>query len=314
MIKSILDQQSPMVKLFFLLILAIGGLSVFLFFGSMILKLLWGFNYISDPNVLSNLSDPFVVDANRLLLLFQHLGFFIVPSLVFLYVSTQDPKSFILLNRKFKLRNLIIVVGILLFIMPLVNLLISWNEAMHLPEFLSGVEANMRTMEDTAARLTEALVNMETPMDLFYMTLLVALLPAIGEELMFRGIIQRLFAQQFHSYHAGIWISAFLFSAMHFQFFGFFPRMLLGAVLGYLLVYSGNIIYPMIGHFINNFSSLGIAYLIQHNMISENIDTIGANNEWLYILPSLVISGFLFYLLWRKRDPGLDLWYIELGS
>jgi len=311
MIKSILEQQSPMVKLFFMLILAIGGLSVFLFFGSLFVKLLWGFNYINDPDVLSNLSDPFVVDANRLLLLFQHLGFFIVPSLVFLYVSTKNPKAFILLNRRVNLRNLLIVVGILLFFTPSVNLLISLNESMHLPEILSGIEANMRSMEDAATRLTEALVVMETPMDLFYMTLLVALLPAIGEELMFRGIIQRLFSQQFYSYHAGIWISAFLFSAMHFQFFGFFPRMFLGAVLGYLLVYSGNIIYPMIGHFINNFGSLLIAYLIQHNMISESIDSIGADNEWLYILPSLLVSVLLFYVLWKKRDPGLDLWYVE---
>jgi membrane protease YdiL (CAAX protease family) len=313
MIKSILAPQQAIVKLFFLLILAIGGLSVFLFFGSMIVKLLWGFNYLNDPDVLSNLSDPFVVDANRLLLLFQHLGFFIVPSLLFLYLSTEKPKAFILLNRTFDLKNLLIVVGILIFIMPFVNLLISWNESLHLPEFLSALEASMRSIENKASILTEALVNMETPMDLFYMTLLVAVLPAIGEELMFRGIVQRLFAQQFRSYHAGIWISALLFSAMHFQFFGFFPRMFLGAAFGYLLVYSGNIIYPMIGHFINNFSSLLIAYLIQHGLISEHIDNIGADLEWVYIIPSLVITGILFYILWKKKNEALLKAYSEVN-
>lgn len=311
MIKSSLANQSPMVKLFFLLTLAIGGLSVFLFFGSFLLKFLWGFNFISDPNVLSNLSDPFVVDANRLFLLFQHIGFFIVPSLLFLYLCTKNPKEFILWNTKLDSKNLIIVIGILLFMMPLVNFLISWNEALHLPEFMGAIEAAMRSMEDTATRLTEALVYMENPMDLFYMTLLVAVLPAIGEELMFRGIVQRLFAQQFHSYNIGIWVSAFLFSAMHFQFFGFFPRLLLGAVLGYLLVYSGSIIYPMIGHFVNNFTSLLVAYAIQHGMLSETAESIGAHQEWLYLIPSILVSGLLFYLLWKKRDPGLDLWYIE---
>ena len=135
MIKSSLSNQSPMVKLFFLLMLAIGGLSVSLFFGSYVLKLLWGFNYISNPEILSNFSDPFVVDANRMLLFFQHLGFFILPSLAFLFLATKNPKAFILWNTRIDLKNLLIVVGILLFIMPLVNLLISWNEAMHLPEF-----------------------------------------------------------------------------------------------------------------------------------------------------------------------------------
>lgn len=311
MIKSILAYQSPLVKLFFLLVLAIGGLSVSLFIASIFMKMLWGFNFISDPSILENFNDPFVLDANRFMLLFQHIGFFILPSLVFLYVSTKDPKEFILWNRHFSIKNLFIVIGILLFIMPFINLLITWNEAMHLPDFLSGVEAKMRLMEDSAIRLTDALITMDNLKELFYMTLIVAVLPAIGEELMFRGIIQRLFAQQFKSYHAGIWISAFLFSAMHFQFFGFFPRLLLGAVLGYLLVYSGSIIYPMIGHFVNNFTSLLIAYWIQQGVIRENIDELGANQEWLFILPGLTISLFLFYQLWRKRNITKDLMYVE---
>lgn len=311
MIKSILSNQAPIVKLFFLLVLAIGGLSVFLFFASLIMKLLWGISFLADPSVLENLSDPYIVDANRFMLLFQHLGFFIIPSLIFLYLSTNDARNFILWKRQFHFKNLFIVVGILLFLMPFVNLLISWNEAMHLPAFLSGVEANMRSMEDAAGRLTEALVSMETPTELIYMTLIVAVMPAIGEELMFRGIIQRLLSQQFKSYHIGIWITALLFSAMHFQFFGFFPRVFLGAVLGYLLIWSGNIIYPMIAHFINNFASLLIAYMIQHEMIGDEIETIGGQQEWLYILPGLIMSGLLFYFLWRKRSVSAEQEYLE---
>lgn len=311
MIKSILASQSPIVKLFFLLVLSIGGLSVSLFFASLFMKLLWGISFLSDPSVLENLSDPYIVDANRFMLLFQHLGFFIVPSLIFLYVSTKDPRNFILWKRQIHLSKLLIVIGILFFLGPFVNLLISWNEAMHLPAFLSSVEANMRMMEDSAQRLTEALVSMETPTELFYMVLIVAVMPAIGEELMFRGIVQRLLSQQFRSYHTGIWITALLFSAMHFQFFGFFPRVFLGAVLGYLLIYSGNIIYPMIAHFFNNLASLLIAYMIQHKMIGDEIETIGGQQEWLYILPGLLISGLLFYLLWRNRSINLEQVYIE---
>lgn len=314
MIKSALEYQSPIVKLLFLLTLAIGSLAIFLFISSLFMKMLWGFNFMSDPAVLQNFSDPFVVDANRFMLLFQHIGFFIVPSIIFLYLSTRNPRLFILWSHDFQFKNLLIVIGILLFIMPFINLLIAWNGEMHLPAFLGAIEESMRSMEDAAARLTEALVTMNTPLDLLYMTLIVAVLPAIGEELMFRGIVQRLISQQFHSYHAGIWISAFLFSALHFQFFGFFPRLLLGAIFGYLLVYSGNIIYPMIGHFINNFTSLIFAYLIQHGMISADIDALGSEQEWVYIMPGLAISAFLFYLLWKHRSLNLEQMYVERSS
>jgi membrane protease YdiL (CAAX protease family) len=314
MIKSALEYQSPMVKLFFLLVLSIGSLSVFLFFSSLVMKLLWGFDFISDPTLLENFSDPFVVDANRLMLLFQHFGLFIVPSLIFLYVSTRNPRNFILWSRQYSIKDLLMVIVILIAIMPFINLLIVWNGGLHLPDFLSGVENMMRNMEDAAALLTDAIVSMDSLSEYLYMVIIVAILPAIGEELMFRGIIQRLFAQQFHSYHAGIWISAFFFSAIHFQFFGFFPRLLLGVAFGYLLVYSGNIIYPMVGHFVNNFTSLTFAYLIQHGMIDENIDTIGANSEWLFILPGLALGAFLFYLLWKKRNIGMDLMYVERGG
>jgi uncharacterized membrane protein len=67
----------------------------------------------------------------------------------------------------------------------------------------------------------------------------------------------------------------------------------------------------MIGHFVNNFTSLLVAYLIQHGMIDAEIESIGAKQEWLYILPSLFICGFLFYILWKKRNVDLDLLYVE---
>jgi membrane protease YdiL (CAAX protease family) len=144
------------------------------------------------------------------------------------------------------------------------------------------------------------------------MTLLIAVLPAIGEELMFRGVIQRLLTVQFKNYHWGIWGSAFLFSAIHFQFYGFLPRMLLGALFGYMLVYTGSIVYPMIAHFVNNFASLLLAYLIQHGKIPEEIDNAGAHFEWQFIIPGLAFSIALFYYLWKNKKGQLIAQYQEL--
>lgn len=310
--KPIFSNYSPVVKLTLLLILSIASLSAFLFIASIIIRALWGFNFIDDPTVLENFNDPFVVDANRLMIVFQHIGLFIFPAILFLKLSTNKPMELIYWRKNISLILSLAVIVLLISFMPVINLFISLNEALVFPEFMAGIEASFRSMEDSALALTEALIKMDNVSDFLYLTLLVAILPAIGEELMFRGVIQRLLTVQFKNYHWGIWGSAFLFSAMHFQFYGFLPRMLLGALFGYMLVYTGNIVYPMIAHFFNNFASLIIAYLIQHGKIPDEVDTVGANYEWAYILPGLFFASILLYYLWKHRSFVLIEQYLIL--
>jgi membrane protease YdiL (CAAX protease family) len=82
--------------------------------------------------------------------------------------------------------------------------------------------------------------------------IIIALLPAIGEEVCFRSILQRIIIQITRNAMSGILITAFIFSALHFQFEGFLPRMFLGFMLGYLYWYSGSIWTSMLAHFVNN--------------------------------------------------------------
>ncbi|MBM3913444.1 MAG: CPBP family intramembrane metalloprotease [Sphingomonadales bacterium] len=86
-----------------------------------------------------------------------------------------------------------------------------------------------------------------------------ALLPAFGEELVFRGSLQPILQQQLRNPHAGVWVSALLFSAIHGQWLGFVPRCLLGALFGYLVLWSGSVWPAMMGHFCNNLLSF-LAY------------------------------------------------------
>ena len=312
--KAVFENYSPVVKLFFLLILSIASLSVFLFFSSLIVRALWGFNIIDDPSSIENFSDPFVVDANRLILVFQQIGFFILPALIFLKLSTSDSKEFVSWNNNISLLSVGAAILLLVGFMPIINFFIWLNESMVFPDFLSGLEQAFRSMEDSAKVITEALIKIDSLPEFLYMSLLIALLPAIGEELIFRGIIQRLLSVQFKNYHLGIWGSAFLFSAIHFQFYGFLPRMLLGALFGYLLVYTGNIIYPMIAHFVNNFASLSLAYLMQNGTIPKGVDDIGSDLDWQFILPSFIISSALFYSFWKNRNKPLIKEYESLQN
>lgn len=109
--------------------------------------------------------------------------------------------------------------------------------------------------------------------------LLIALVPAIGEELLFRGVFQRLFTEWFRNIHWGIWISAILFSAIHFQFFGFLPRLFLGVIFGYLLELTSSMWVPIVAHFVNNLTGVIIAFFISpDSVINQPINNLHYSN------------------------------------
>ena len=140
------------------------------------------------------------------------------------------------MERNVKPQLIFYTILIMFAVVPIINLLMVFNEQLHLPEGLSFIEEWMKESEAQAARLTEVFLVMDTPQELFYNLLIIAILPAIGEEFLFRGILQRLFHELTKNIHVTIFITAALFSAIHMQFYGFLPRMLLGVMFGYLYV------------------------------------------------------------------------------
>jgi len=122
----------------------------------------------------------------------------------------------------------------------------------------------------------------------------------LGEELLFRGVVQRILTEMTRNHHWGIWLSAALFSALHLQFFGFIPRLLLGAIFGYLLVWSGSLWLPILAHFVNNAGAVIALWLSGKGVISPAVEEFGAGMEyWYYALPSLVIGALV---LWAIRQ------------
>ena len=127
----------------------------------------------------------------------------------------------------------------------------------------------------------------------------VAIVPAIGEELLFRGLIQKYFRQIFGNPHAAIWVTAILFSAFHLQFYGFLPRMLLGAFFGYLFYFSRNLGYAIIAHFINNGFTVTLLYLYQAGIISYDIES----DESVPLISIAIFSmiGIILFVLFKKQ-------------
>src|SRR5690606_2422366 len=110
----------------------------------------------------------------------------------------------------------------------------------------------MKVQELQMEKITEKILQVTSFSGLLLNLLVIAIIPAIGEELLFRGCLQPVFHRWTKNIHIAIWITAIIFSAIHVQFYGFIPRMLMGAVFGYMLYWGRSIWLPIIAHFINN--------------------------------------------------------------
>lgn len=236
----------------------------------------------------------------RLQMILQRIFMFILPPLLVAYLWFDKPFSWLRLNEFPGLWQIVSVVVLSVVIVPFVNVLTALNAQMALPEWLSGVSEWMRTMEDSAAGLTNQLLNVNEPALLVQNMILVAVIPAIGEELFFRGGIQNIISDK-KNIHLAVWISAFVFSAIHLQFYGFIPRMLLGGMYGYLLFWSGSLWLPVIAHFVNNGVAVLVYYLRYNGSSMPDPDTLGHGQQWWMAVVSALCTGALLFFLFKTR-------------
>jgi uncharacterized protein len=222
------------------------------------------------------------------------IGLIILPLLYILCL--RDDLKFVFKIRKGRLLPLIALSTIIFFcFLPLVNAVNEWNQSLHLPAPMKDLELSFKNMEDQVKKILDLIIYYDNFSQFLVIFFLIAILPALGEELLFRGIVQNQLMQIFRNPHAAIIIASFLFSFIHFQFFGFFPRMLLGLLFGYLYYWSGNILIPVCLHCLNN----GLT-LINMNLLKDKqteIDLSSAQNISLSaIIFSLVLSVVLLYI------------------
>ena len=188
----------------------------------------------------------------------------------------------------------LLVVAFVIAISPVVE----WNSQIHFPSFFKQFETWAREKEELATKLTESLTQFKSVGDLLIALLVIAVLAGIGEELVFRGMIQRELWRATNNVHVAIWASAFLFSAIHVQFFGFIPRLLLGALFGYLYYWSNNLLVPIFAHFFNNGFGVVAAYLNQQNITELNVED-NTSAPWPFVATALVATVGLLYFFWK---------------
>ena len=243
----------------------------------------------------------------RYLFIIQDISLLIIPSIIILVLMKSDPSAR-LSEFKFPLLREVGLIVILAFcIFPITSFTGQINSAMHLPDWLSGVEHWMIEKEDKNNSLIDLLITSNTFWVLLLNLLLIGLMPAIAEEMIFRGVFQKIFSKLFRSGHLAIWFIAFIFSAVHFQFFGFVPRFILGLVFGYLFYWSGTLWLSIISHFVNNAFPVIMAYIQGIEKLNAPIDV----PLWKQAigLPLPIIIGFVILFYFRnksKNDRGLS--------
>jgi len=246
----------------------------------------------------ADMENPASINLLKYFQVVQSIGVFVVPPFILGWLFSGQIAEYLYINKTVSLISLILLLVLSFSVSPLINFMGEINSQMQLPDWLSGLEAWMRNTEDKAAELTETFLKVDTIWGLLFNIFMVALLPALGEELLFRGVIQRIFTNWTRSAHWGIWISAILFSALHMQFYGFIPRMFLGVLFGYLLVWSGSIWLPIFAHFLNNSIAVVAMYLIDKQMITHDIEDLGSTSDSYYMAAiSLILTGVILWLI-----------------
>ncbi len=233
----------------------------------------------------------------RIGIVVQDVFMLVAPAVLTAVLVTHRPVEMLSLGKFPRLQPLLLGILTLVVATPLMEGIVLWNQNITLPHSMAAFENFMRQLEEQAGGSVEFLLGPHTVGNLMVSILLVGVLTGFSEELFFRGALQRLLASTRMGSHAAIWIAAFVFSAVHLQFFGFVPRLLLGAFFGYLLLWSGSIWLPMIAHTLNN-SLYIITRYANGGDVSDAVTA--TNTSWVAMLISAVFTAVCLTALYMS--------------
>lgn len=230
------------------------------------------------------------------------VGSMLLPSLIAAFLFSAQPYKEFYLSYPLSRKNAMRIICATLAVSPCINLIHSYNKQITFPSWLSGIEKWMQASEEAAQKATEMLLQTNSIGGLIMNLLIVALLAALSEEFLFRGILFRWVSDTIKNKHWVIWSIAFIFSAIHLQFYGFIPRMLLGAFLGYLLVWTGTLWAPILAHFTNN--ALGVLLAYRYAGTGEEIammEEVGTGDTLWFSVAGAIIFIACIRKIWEER-------------
>lgn len=265
----------------------------------LVVKVVYGYSIEALKDFISN---PQEYPNSRMAFLLNHA----VGTVIFSFVVTAYIwKKFIekdAFSSFFKVgeNNNLLIIGlgaaITMLSNPLNSVFISLNKDLVLPAGFESIENKMKAMEQSAEVLVKFLTDFQTPIEMLMAVVVMGALTGIGEEVFFRGALQSKLNVVFKNPHIAIWVASFIFSFVHFQFYGFVPRMLLAALFGYMYYWSGNLWVPIVAHAVNNGSTVLALYFTKDSDFGKEL----VESNEMMPLPAVLISaiatiGLLYY-------------------
>lgn len=237
----------------------------------------------------------------RIATLINDLIMFVIPPVICALLYTSRPAEYLYVDAMPRMTPMVLAVSTMICSIPMMNMIIEWNEGLTLPSSLASIEAWMREAEERAGDTINVLMGGDSAGSLIMSILIVGVLAGFSEELFFRGGIQRLLVSGRINPHVAIWLTAFLFSAIHLQFFGFFPRLLLGAFFGYLLYWTKNLWVPITCHILNNTIVATVTWTTAKGASTSStlndIGTLSSSHQLLYVTISITTTFLLLMTL-----------------
>ena len=221
---------------------------------------------------------------------------FCIPAWLAARYASVAPMKWLGMAKVPTFKSLIGVIIVYILALPAMNCLIEWNASLHLPASLSSIEQTLRGWEEANANVSRQLLDANGIMEVISGILVVGILAGLSEEMFFRGALQRIFADSGMGITFAIWGAAFIFSTFHFQFFGFFPRWIMGVFFGYLLVWTGSLWVAVFAHVLNNSIVVVSEAFASQTGFMESIGTGVGSFPVIMPLSSAIIT--IVFLLW----------------
>lgn len=252
--------------------------------------------------------DTTLADAGsmRLMQFWVSLFSFFVAAYLLALLFSDDEQEYLQL-RKPPVMTILLTIVLVISSLPFLNLVVHLNEQIVFPESMKSVESYLRMMEDNAQNATKMLLTTDSVSAFLFNILLFAVVAGVGEEFFFRGVMQRVVGKLTANPHVVIWLVAFIFSAIHFQFYGFIPRMLLGALMGYLLLWTRSIWVPVAAHFTNNIIGVIGYYCLPDQDSQQQFDTLGFNDTLWAAFVSLAVAVVLLITIRKTRVQAVEV-------
>ena len=307
MTNGFFNAAHPFTKL--LLVLFLMMTSYLILFGLGMLVALPIFNIPAREviSIIENIDHQGNITLLKMMQVLYSSGLFLIPALLAAFLIGQRAGDYLFI-KSYPGFQVVLLIAILMFtIIPLVNYASFLSSKLVLPERWSGLMEKILENDENQWNLMKAFLDTDRKGGILFNLFMIALVPAIGEELLFRGVLQKIFSEWFRSHHIGIWVTAILFSLAHYQFHDFIPRIFLGALFGYLFIWTASIWVPVIAHFINNGVGVVYYYFYYRGNLSQDPGSVGLDkNVVLFVLISTVISAMILITIKRLGRGSTD--------